>query len=76
MSLEMHFLPENQKDQQHKERAYGKALDPGGMQIGFYSAFFMIYDSSHGNKLDLGERFCIEISEQTMFWKITTFSGN
>lgn len=52
MSLEMHFLPENQRDQQHKERAYGKVLSPGGMQIGFCLAFFVIYDSSHGNKLD------------------------
>lgn len=67
MSLEKHLLPENQRDQQHKERAYGKVLAPGGMQIGLCSAFFMIYDSSHGNKLDLGERFCIKISEQRMF---------
>lgn len=68
MSLEMHFLPENQRDLQHKERAYGKVLALGGMQIGLCPAFFMIYDSSHGNKLDLGERrFCIKISEQRMF---------
>lgn len=67
MSLEKHFLPENQRDQEHKERAYGKVLAPGGTQIALCSAFFMIYDSSHGNKLELGERFCIKISEQRMF---------
>lgn len=60
MSLDMHFLPENQRDQEHKERAYGKASAPGGMQIGLCSAFFMIHDSSHGNKLDSGENFRTE----------------
>lgn len=74
MSLEMCFLPENQWDQQHKETAYGKVLAPGGMQIGLYTTFFMIYDSSHGSKLDLGERrFWTEILEQRVFWKITIF---
>lgn len=67
MSLKMHFLPENERDQEHKERPYGKILAPGGMEIGLCSAFFMIYDCSHGNKFDLGERFCIKISEQRMF---------
>lgn len=57
MSLEIYFLPENQRDQKHKEKAYDEVLAPGGMQIGLCSAFFMIYDSSHGNKLDLGGRF-------------------
>lgn len=66
MSLEMHFLPENQRDQEHKERAYGKVLAPGDMQIGLCSAFFMIYDSSHGTKLEFRGRFCIKISEQRL----------
>jgi len=54
--MEMHFLPENHRARQHKERAYGKVLAPGGMQVGLCSAFFAIYDFSHGSKMDLGER--------------------
>lgn len=70
----MCFFPENQWDHQHNEIEYGKVLAPGGMQIEIFTVFLMIHDSSHGTRLDLGERwFWTKILEQRLFWKTHIF---